>query len=198
MSAMHVRYCECGATREVPSNLRIASCTRCGRALALTSEAFARAPTTTLVAKATVVSQLLGAVTFALALAWIMKLGDRGTGMIAILALAAASVFVGGVAHRGSIAALACCGLLDLAAAIACFAHASVVHGFVYSPTAWLSPRIAAHPQLIVAIGGGAAALATVAVIAAVPEARRFAAWLNASADPSRHGAFYVMRDTRK
>jgi hypothetical protein len=129
-----------------------------------------------LVATATFVSQLLGALAFALALVWIFR-GDRQPVTLTIFVLAAIFVFAGGHAHRGSVGALALCTVLDAAVAIACLGSISGARAFVLTPIAWAAPVVAGELAMVMAIAGTVAALAACACIAAVPQTRRFAAW---------------------
>src|SRR5579859_5729882 len=98
MGPTQLRYCLCGATREVSCSLRIASCVHCGRALALAPYTFEPAPRSGLAQAATFTSQLLGALTFAFALVWMADPSLQR----ALLALGALWVFAGGSAQRGS------------------------------------------------------------------------------------------------
>jgi hypothetical protein len=145
--------------------------------MAPTSTAFAPTPPRSIVASATLASQLLGTLVFALALVWFIKLGGRSPLNVTIMVLGAVAVFAGGSAHRGSIAALAVCALLDLAVAIACFGNIAAVKAFVLAPVAWAAPAVAAHLTIAMLIAGIVAAAAASACIAAVPQTRRFAAW---------------------
>lgn len=178
VAQLQVLHCVCGATREAPIGLRVLSCARCGRALALaTPNAFVPIPARSIVATATLASQLLGMLAFALALVWIVKQGDRQPVSVTILVLGVVCVFAGGNAHRGSLRALALCALLDLAIAIACLANISAVQAFVVVPVAWAAPAVVHELAIATMITGVVAALAASACIAAVPQTRRFAAW---------------------
>lgn len=146
-----------------------------------TSNTFAPTPPRSIVAAATLASQLLGTLAFALALVWIIKHGDRQPVSLTILVLGAVCVFAGGNAHRGSVRALAVCALLDLAIAVACLANSSAVNAFVLAPVAWAVPAVARELAIATMIAGVVAALAACACIAAVPQTRRFAAWRDES-----------------
>ncbi len=173
-------HCACGATREVPSALRFVGCVKCGRAMAQRSTEPPPTPPRSIVAAATLASQLLGTLAFGLALVWIVKHGNRAPWVFAILALGAVCVFAGGIAHRGSVRALAVCVLLDAAVAVVCLGHLSSVKGFMLPPVAWVAPAIAHELATAMTIAGAVAALAAVACIAAAPQARRFAQWRGA------------------
>jgi len=142
-----------------------------------TLNVFAPTPSRSIVASATLASQLLGTLVFALALVWIIKHGNSWPVNLTILVLGAVAVFAGGNAHRGSLGALAVCALLDLAVAIACLAKISAVHAFVLAPVAWAVPAAAPKLPIATMIAGIVAVLAASACIAAVPQTRRFAAW---------------------
>jgi hypothetical protein len=130
---------------------------------------------------AALASQLLGMAAFCLvvAWAWIFKI-DVGLALGVPLAIGALWVFAGGSALRGSLAALGCCALLDLALAATCFANASGAREFVRAATAQAAPAITPHVDVVFAIVGGVAALAAVACVAAIPQVRRMAAWRDA------------------
>jgi drug/metabolite transporter (DMT)-like permease len=134
-------------------------------------------PPRSIVAIATLASQLLGTLAFALAFVWVFKHGDRQPLSVAILVLGAVCVFAGGNAHRGSVRALVVCAVLDIAFAIVCLANLSGAKAFLLAPVAWAAPAIAGELALAMTITGIVAALAASTCIAAVPQTRRFAAW---------------------
>lgn len=178
MGEQRVMHCACGAIREVPSALRFVSCVKCGRAMAqrrLTDSE--PSPTRWIVSAATLASQLLGTVAFAIALVWIVKHGNRAPWVVGVLALGAVCVFAGGIAHRGSLRALAICVLLDSVVAVVCLGHVSSAKGFVLPPVAWVAPSVAHQLATAMTITGVVAALAAIACVAAAPQARRFAQW---------------------
>jgi len=180
MGSTQLRYCACGATRQVSTELRIASCVRCGRAL-MSTPGVAAPPSSTVAVVAALASQLLGALAFFLVLAsaWVFKI-DGWVALGAPLALGALWVFAGGSAVRGSLAALTCCALLDTVLAAICFANAWGASGFVRAATARAAPALTMHIDTIQPIVGGIAALAAVACVAAIPQVRRMAAWRDA------------------
>lgn len=137
--------------------------------------ASAPAPARTLVAAATLASQLLGTLAFALALVWIVALRVTEPTVIAVMVVGAACVFAGGNAHRGNVTALGICVVFDLAVAVAALVRLPAADAFAWPALA----RIHAEPHLalVMAAAGATAALAAVACIAALPQARRFAAW---------------------
>lgn len=142
-----------------------------------TLNVFAPTPSRSIVASATLASQLLGTLTFALALVWIIKFGHHKPVNLTILVLGALGVFAGGNAHRGSVVALVVCALLDLAVAIACLGNIAAVAVFVQAPVAWAAPAIASKLPIVTMIAGIVAVLAASACMAALPQTRRFAAW---------------------
>lgn len=137
-------------------------------------------PSTSVAILAALASQLLGAASFCvvLAWAWTTKTSDR-VAIGALLAIAAAWVFAGGSALRGSITALGLCAGLDLVLALVAFVDGPLTRGFVRS-AAELAPAVAGRAELIVEVAGGLAAVAAVACVAAFPYVRRFAAWQEA------------------
>jgi hypothetical protein len=178
MGPVHRRYCACGATRDAPASLRVVACVRCGRALSSTPDLAPPMPSTALATLAALVSQLLGALGFCAVLAWAWTIGAEvriAAGVL--LALAALWVFAGGGALRGSVAALACCAVLDLALALVVLANATRAHGFAQPTVARLAPPLVAHVDTALAAIGSVAALAALACVAAFPQVRRMAAW---------------------
>lgn len=137
------------------------------------------APSRPVLAGATLVSQLLGAITFALALLWIVKLGNRGGPTVAVMIAGALCVFAGGNAHRGSVLAVVACIAFDIAVAVACFAVPEA-RAFVAAPIAWLAPAVVRHLAIAMVVVGSAGAIASVACLLALPQARRFGAWRDA------------------
>lgn len=137
------------------------------------------APSRPVLAGATLVSQLLGAIAFALALLWFVKLGNRSAPTIAVMIAGALCVFAGGHAHRGSVIAVLACVAFDIAIAVACFA-VPAAQPFVAAPVAWLAPAALPHLAIAMVVVGSAGAIASVACLLALPQARRFGAWRDA------------------
>ncbi len=177
MRPTQLRYCACGATREAPAELRVVSCVRCGRALMATPDLPAP-PSTSVAVVAALASQLLGTAAFFLVVAWAWSIeGDARVAIGVGLGLGTLWVFAGGSALRGSLAGLFCCALLDLALAATVLANASGARAFVHAATARVAPQIAAHVDTVFLVAGGAAVLAAVACVVAVPQVRRMAVW---------------------
>jgi hypothetical protein len=169
MAPTQLRHCVCGATREAPVELRVISCVQCGRALTLTREVCPARPSTSLAGVATLLTQLLGAFVFAVAVLRIARLDDRSAAVNAMLVLGAIAVFAGGHAHRGSVFALICCEILDLAVAVVCITTDLGVR--------WLAPVLGDRIP-IASMAGFAGAVAAAACIAAIPQVRRLEAWV--------------------
>lgn len=168
-------YCACGATRHAPSGLTIVSCVACGARMSRTMPiTYAKPPSRAFVATATFASQLLGTFAFALALVWIVALRSTEPPVVGVLLAGAVAVFAGGNAHRGNVIALGICTVLDLAAALFLLARLAVTDAFAGPALA----RVGIDPPTYVLLGTGiVAALAAIACVAAMPQARRFAAW---------------------
>jgi len=169
-------YCACGATRVAPINLTIVSCVQCGRAMAPLSSAIVTPPPSRIVVSiATLASQLLGTIAFALALVWIVSLRVTEPLVIGAMVAGAICVFAGGAAHRGNLVALGLVAAFDLGLAFAMLAKLPTAAAFLWGPLA----RIHAddHLALITSATGGAAALAALVCIIAMPQAKRFATW---------------------
>ena len=132
-------------------------------------------PSRRIVATATLASQLLGTVAFALALVWIVALRVSDPVVIAVMVVGAAVVFAGGNAHRGNVIALGVCAVFDAAVAIAALAHLPAAETFLWPPLARIQAE--QHLALGMLIAGIVAGLAAVTCIAGLPQARRFAAW---------------------
>ena len=132
-------------------------------------------PSRKVVATATLASQLLGTIAFALALVWIVALRVTDPVVIAVMVVGAVVVFAGGNAHRGNVIALGICAAFDAGVALAALARLPAADAFVWPPLA----RFHAAPHLAFAmvIAGIVAALAAITCIAGLPQARRFAAW---------------------
>ena len=136
---------------------------------------FAPPPKRSLVATATFASQLLGTIAFALAVAWIAALRVTEPQILAVMIVGAIVVFAGGNAHRGNVVALGICATFDVAVAAALLARVPVAEAFASPPLARL--HVDQHLALALLAAGIVAALAAIACIAALPQARRFAAW---------------------
>ena len=171
--------CACGATRHAPTTLHIISCVHCGAAMSPASSAsFTRPPSRTFLAAATLATQLLGTLAFALALFWLVVLSHEQPVIFAVATAGAGAVFAGGAAHRGNLPALATCAAFDLALAAVLLARIPAADALLAPGLARLSA--ADHLALASTILGALAATATVACVAAFPQARRFAAWVTA------------------
>src|SRR5712671_3963261 len=181
MSGSQLFHCPCGARRPVSNGLRVVGCVLCGRAMSpYKSDAFSIVPSRWIVSLATLTSQLLGIVAFLLAATWMLKLGHRNVGVVAVAVLSAVSVFAGGHAHRGSVGALGVCAGVDLASGVAALIRWPVVTTFLRTPLAWAAPRIAADLTFALSIVALLALLASVTCVCAVPQTRRFLAWQHA------------------
>lgn len=136
---------------------------------------YAPPPSRTLVATATLASQLLGTLAFALGLIWIAALHVTDAAIVAVMVAGTVAVFAGGNAHRGNVIALGLCAVFDVAVAVATLARLQVTESFAWPPLA----RFGAESALPLAMlgAGVVAALAAITCIAALPQARRFAAW---------------------
>lgn len=132
-------------------------------------------PSRTLVATATLATQLLGTLAFVLALAWVVALRVTDPVVVAIAAAGAACVFAGGNAHRGNLAALGMCALFDIGIAVATLGRLSATEAFAVPAFAHVDAE--QHVRLALFVAGTIAALAAITCIAALPQARRFAAW---------------------
>jgi len=136
---------------------------------------YAQPPARTLVATATLASQLLATIAFALALVWIVALRVSEPAVIAVLCVGAVCVFAGGNAHRGNVIALGICAAFDIAVAITTLVRLPSAVAFTEVPFARF--HAAAYLPAAMLVAGVIAALAAVTCIAALPQARRFAAW---------------------
>jgi hypothetical protein len=141
------------------------------------SDAFSIVPSRWILSFATFISQLLGLLAFLMAAMWMLQLGHRNVGVIAVALFGALSVFAGGQAHRGSVWALGMCVGADLLVGVACLIRSASVTKFVYAPTAWAAPNIASDLNLAMSITSIVALLTAVACIVAVPQTRRYLAW---------------------
>ena len=178
MSGSKLFHCVCGARRPVSNGLRVVACVQCGRAMsAYKSDAYSIVPSRWMLSLATFTSQLLGIIAFLLAATWMLKLGQRNVGVIAVALFGALAVFAGGHAHRGSVGALGVCAGVDLAIGVASLLKWPIVMKFVYFPTAWAAPKIANDLVFALSIVSFVALNAVVACAFAVPQTRRYLQW---------------------
>src|SRR4249919_3728339 len=99
MSGLQLFHCSCGARRSMSNGPRVVACVQCGRAMSrYKSDAFSIVPSRWLLSFATFISQLLGILAFLMAATWMLKLGHRNAGVIAVALFGAVSVFAGGQA----------------------------------------------------------------------------------------------------
>jgi hypothetical protein len=126
---------------------------------------------------ATFLSQLLGALVFALGVVWLVVLRDRTALTVTVLVLGAVHVFASGMAYRGSINSLGACAGLDVVLAFACITKPAFVKAFVLAPIAWARPALAGDLTFVLTIVGLVSLAAASACIGAVPQTRRFVAW---------------------
>ena len=143
----------------------------------VTASALGPAPARGLVSTATLLSQLFGTLAFALSLAWIISMRVTDGTVIGTLVVGAIVVFAGGNAHRGSLVGLVLCAAFDAAVAVLCLTKNATAGAFVGVPLARLSPSLFKHGELVLVVAGAVAAAAAIACMAALPQARRFAAW---------------------
>ena len=145
------------------------------------------APRRTLVATATLVSQLLGTAVFALGLVWIIASHVTSDVVIGAVVASALVVFAGGHAHRGGLVALVFCAAFDATVGVALLLRIPIVAGYAGAPMARISEVLARHHEIIITIVGGCAVVSAVACVAALPQARRFAAWQREQLDRLAH-----------
>jgi len=175
---MQLLHCTCGATRQAPVSMSIVSCVRCGAAMGLASKvASVPAPRRTLVGTATFASQLLGTAVFVLGLVWIVALRTTTDVVFGALVASAILVLAGGHAHRGGVIALASCATFDLAIGIALLLKIPPAITYAEAPIVRISDALARHHELVITITGIAAVVCAIACVAALGQARRFAAW---------------------
>jgi hypothetical protein len=124
---------------------------------------------------------LLGTIVFALAVVRMVTVGVDGLA-IAVASTAAAWVFAGGAAHRGSLLALSLCAAFDVALAILLLAPIPEVMAFLSPMLAKVSAK---QFELAKIVAVGVAAIAAVECFVAVPQARAFAKWRNDRAHAS-------------
>jgi hypothetical protein len=144
--------------------------------MTLPSELPTPAPSRARLAAATLISQLLAASMFVVSLWWIVRHGTTDVAVIGLV-VGAVGVFAGGMAHRGGVGALVACSVLDLALAVSCLVAPPPVRAFVQVPLAKLSPRLVEELATTMVVTGVVAALAAIACLVALPQARRFATW---------------------
>ncbi len=158
--------------------MSVVSCVRCGAAMGLPSAVVTvPAPRRTLVAVATLVSQLLGTAVFALGLVWVISLHVSSDLVIGAIAVSALLVFAGGHAHRGGLVALVFCAAFDLTVGLALVLRIPTALAYTSVPMARVSGALAHHHAFVITIAGACAVVSAVACVAALPQARRFAAW---------------------
>src|SRR5262245_38778842 len=145
----------------VPAGLSVVSCVQCGRAMGPLPD-FAVPPRTTLLSTATLASQLVATIAFALALISFVKFHDHRAAIIALLAASAGCVLAGGAAHRGGVLALVACVAGDGIAAIAGLAHAGWARELAVRPIGWLAASGVRHVDHALTLAGSFAALAAV------------------------------------
>lgn len=112
---------------------------------------------------------------FALALVWIVALHVTQPAVIAVMIAGAACVFAGGNAHRGNVIALGICAAFDTAVAVLALARLPITEAFAWPPLARF--HLEAQLPVLLLVSGVVAGLAAITCIAALPQARRFAAW---------------------
>jgi len=168
-------HCVCGERRVVPAGLRIVSCVKCGRALGPPLPAPGPRPAIFLLAAATNMTQLVSAIALGLAIASAARHFDASAALGAWLIVPLLGIFAGGKAYRGGPGALVVAAVIDAVIVAMCLAgrdhviemlHASGALRYVTVDTALLTYGIAAL-----------AGVAGLACLAALPQARRYAAW---------------------
>jgi hypothetical protein len=171
-----VVHCRCGATRNAPMGLKVISCVRCGAGMGSTVDMRRSIPPSRgLLALATFPSQVLGTLVFAFAVARIVLVGVDDMA-IGALVVAAAWVFAGGAAHRGSSLALVLCAAFNTAAAIALLAPVSDIAAFMAPLLTKVSDQQFEMGRIVVA---GIAVIAAIECFVGLPQARAFAKWRN-------------------
>jgi len=167
----------CGETRVVPAALTVVSCVKCGRKMAATDVQPTLPPPRARLAGVTLLSQLVAACVFGLALwCFLRHAGPRGP-IVGIMVASAVGVFAGGAAHRGSLFALACCAVIDVAIGVTAIYPLPAARPYA----AMLFAKVP-HANLVMPLGGVVALVAALACLLVVPDVRRFARWFDRTA----------------
>jgi hypothetical protein len=155
--------------------LRIVSCIKCGQALGPPLPAPGPRPAIYLLAVAASATQLVSGLVLCLALTWAARRFDASSDLVAWLIVSIIGILAGAKAYRGSVGALLVAAAID-AVIVAMrlpdrdllteLLHVSGVVPYVTDDTQLLALSIAAF--------AGASCLAC---LAALPQARRYAAW---------------------
>jgi len=174
-SQRRVLHCDCGEIREVSVALPVLACVRCGARMHDPRPPEPPIPSKLIVTGASVLIELLCAIGFTLAALWMLRTGDTGPRAIAIAAICAVGILTGAMAYRGSVGGLIVGGAIAAAIAFACAIDTSAVAELFVR--ARVAPLLVRDPQKLATITAGVALIALGVCIAALPQARRFAAW---------------------
>ena len=169
----------------VPAALAVVSCVKCGRQMTSTDVQPTLPPPRGRLGSATLVSQLVAACVFGLALWCFVRHAAPQGPLVGLMVASAAGVFAGGAAHRGSLLALVGCAVIDLAIGVCALQAWPGARPYVAALVAKVP-----HASIATPIAGAVALVAAVACVLVAPEARRFAAWVDRVARrPSRRPA---------
>jgi hypothetical protein len=168
-------HCVCGERRVVPAGLRIVSCIKCGQALGPPLPEPGPRPAIFLLAVAASATQLVSGLALGLAIAWAARRFEASSDLFAWLIVSILGIFAGGKAYRGGVGALLVAAAIDVVIVamrlpardrVTELLHASGVVRYVTVDEKLLALAIAAF-----------AGTACLACLAALPQARRYAAW---------------------
>lgn len=167
-------HCDCGEVREVSVGIAVLACVRCGRAMHAPRPPEPPVPSHLIIAAASILIELLCALAFTLGAIWMLRTGDTSARAIAVPAIAAIGLAAGAYAYRGGVTSLIVGAAITAAIALACSLQPTTVGDLFLR--AHLAPALGPPNRLALLTGG--LSLITVGIcVAALPQARKFAAW---------------------
>ena len=168
-------HCVCGERRIVPAGLRVVSCIKCGQQLGPPLPERAPRPAIFLLAAATYATQLASGVVLCVAIAWAARRLDPSPALLPWLIVSLLGLFAAGKAYRGSVGSLLAAAAVDGALVAMCLAARDRLAELLR--VSGVVPYVTSDaPRLALALAG-AAALASLLCLAALPQARRYASW---------------------
>jgi hypothetical protein len=173
-SQPRVLHCDCGEIREVSVGIAVLACVRCGRAMHAPRPPEPPVPSHVIIATASILVELLCAIAFILGAVWMLRAGDTSPRAIAVPAIAAIGLAAGALAYRGGVVSLIVGSTITAAIAILCSLQTAAVGELFLR--AHLAPTLGG-PSRLATVTAGIALITLGICVAALPQARKFAAW---------------------
>lgn len=169
-------HCVCGERRVVPAGLRIVSCIKCGQALGPPLPRTGPRPAIFLLVVAASSTQLVSGIALGLVITWAARRSGASAELFAWLIVSILGIFAGGKAYRtGSVGALLVGEAINMVIVALCVGSRDRVTELLH--VSGVVPYVTHDAKLLTLVIAAFSGIACLMCLAALPQARRYAAW---------------------